>query len=442
VSRVLLTGGSGFIGSHVVDSLRNAGHGVRNYDRRPSAYHPEVETVLGELTDEASLAEAMEGCTAVIHLAAAADVGIVERDPKGSEEANARGTLAVLEAIRATDVKRLIYGSTIWVYGDCDDDPVTECSGLELPKHLYTASKLAGEMYCSSYAELYGVESTILRFGIPYGPRARPATVIPIFVAKALAGEPLTLAGDGMQTRRFVYVEDLADGVVRALRPEAANRVYNLAGTETVTIKELAETVQEHVGEVEIVHTPGRSGDFGGAEISSGRAADELGWTASTCLDEGVGRYLAWVREPEAPALEPALTAPERPTETLGGVAGIAVCALFGTVIASVIAARLGFSGGQVRDVALTSIAASLLAMTLSPGRSLRARDLIAAGTIALLYAALLAIPATRHALGLMAPRLGGVLLSAVGATIAMSTFTAARRFRAADDEPAPEQAA
>src|SRR5207249_12006805 len=120
-------------------------------------------------------------------------------------------------------------------------------------------------------------------------------TVISIFIRKAMAGEPLTIAGDGRQTRRFVYVEDLAEGVVRALDPCAVNRVYNLAGDETVTILELAETVQEHVGDARIVHVPGRSGDFGGAEISSRRAMNELGWCASTRLREGIGRYLAWL---------------------------------------------------------------------------------------------------------------------------------------------------
>ena len=243
--------------------------------------------MIGDLTDREALTEALDGCDAIIHLAAHADVGLIVDDPAGAERANACGTLTVLEACRAADVKRVVYGSTIWVYGESTDDPVTEDSGLGLPKHIYTASKLAGEMYCTSYAELYGLEPTILRFGIPYGPRARPATVIAAFVGKALAGEPLTLAGDGMQTRRFVYVEDLADGVVRALEPRAAGRVYNLAGTETVTIKQVAETVQRQVGETGIVHTPGRNGDFAGAEISNDRAGRELGWEARTDLERG-----------------------------------------------------------------------------------------------------------------------------------------------------------
>ena len=332
MSRVLVTGGSGFIGSHVIDALLGAGHAVRNFDLRPSPYHRpgEVHTVLGDLTDDGALYEALDGCDAVLHLAAHADVGLIVEDPAGAEEANSRGTLAVLEACRRAGVKRVVYGSTIWVYGESTDDPVTEESGLGLPKHIYTASKLAGEMYCTSYAELYGLEPTILRFGIPYGPRARPATVIAAFTRKALGGEPLTLAGDGMQTRRFVYVEDLADGVVRALDPRAAGRVYNLAGTETVTIKQVAETVRDQVADTGIVHTPGRNGDFAGAEISSVRAREELGWTASTSLDEGVAGYLAWLRDSEAPAPAPARAA-EPVREGIGGLAVAALCALLGT---------------------------------------------------------------------------------------------------------------
>src|SRR5204863_847844 len=136
-------------------------------------------------------------------------------------------------------------------------------------------------------------------------PRARPAAVIPIFISKALGGEPLTIAGDGQQTRRFVYVEDLAEGVVAAVDRGARNRVYNLAGDEAVTIRELADVVADLVGETEVVHTPGRNGDFGGAVISNERAADELGWRASTPLREGVRRYLAWCAPDHQRAVEP-----------------------------------------------------------------------------------------------------------------------------------------
>ena len=166
----------------------------------------------------------------------------------------------MLEAARRAGVKRIVYASTIWVYSDCEAEAVDEETLLPAPSHLYTSTKLAGELYCKAYQELYGIDYTILRFGIPYGPRAREAAVIPAFVNKAFRGEPLTLAGDGSQSRRFVYVEDLADGVARGLDDVARNRVYNLASDENVTIKQIAETVQELIGDVEIVYTPARPG--------------------------------------------------------------------------------------------------------------------------------------------------------------------------------------
>ena len=129
-------------------------------------------------------------------------------------------------------------------------------------------------------------------------------------VERALKGDPLTVAGDGNQGRRFVYVEDLAAGVVEALRPEAANRVYNLAGTETTTILEIAQTVRDTLGNVEIAHTEARAGDFGGKEVSSERAVRELGWRASTPFEEGVRRYVAW-REANEPVLGEPVVQPE-----------------------------------------------------------------------------------------------------------------------------------
>jgi UDP-glucose 4-epimerase len=301
--RVLVTGGSGFIGSHVVDKLRARGHQPVIYDLRPSPWHTgangsePVETVLGSITDREALERALHSCDAVAHLAAVADVNDVHASPEDAERVNARGTVTVLEAARRAGVKRIVYASTIWVYSDCEPEEVDEETLLPPPSHLYTSTKLAGELYCKAYQELYGIDFTILRFGIPYGPRAREAAVIPAFVNKALAGDPLTLAGDGMQSRKFVYVEDLADGVARGLDDVAVNRVYNLASDETVTIKQIAETIKELMGDVEIVHTPARPGDFGGKIVSSDRAARELGWTAATPFSEGVRRYIDWRME-------------------------------------------------------------------------------------------------------------------------------------------------
>jgi UDP-glucose 4-epimerase len=292
---VLVTGGAGFIGSHVVDALLEAGHEPRIFDVVASRWHEDVDTFVGDLTDPAAVKEAARDCDVIAHLGAIADVNHVAADPAYAERVNSGGTANVLEAAVAHGVDRVVYASTIWVYDGCDALTVDEDSLLGLPRHPYTAQKIAGEMYCTSYAELYDVGYTVLRFGIPYGPRARPAAVIPQFFKNALAGRPLTIAGGGNQSRRFTYVGDIARGVVAALAPEALNRVYNLSSDETVTILQLATAVSEIVGQTDILHTDGRAGDFRGVEISNARIARELGWTASTSLGDGLSRYYDWL---------------------------------------------------------------------------------------------------------------------------------------------------
>jgi UDP-glucose 4-epimerase len=294
--KVLVTGGAGFIGSHVVDKLRAAGHEPRILDLIPSPYHMDVETVLGDLGDTAVVEQALENVDAVLHLAAVADVDQVAKNPTLTDQVNTRGTQVLLEGARQADVKRFVYASTIWVYGDAaGPEALDEDTPLDLPKHFYTATKIAGEMYTASYGELYDLEWTILRFGIPYGPRARPAAVVPAFTAKALAGQPLLIAGDGTQSRRFVYVEDLAEGVVASLVPKAANRIYNLVGRENTSVRAIARAVRDVVGDVPIEHIEGRAGDLRGGNISGERAATELGWEPRTAFADGVRRYVEWV---------------------------------------------------------------------------------------------------------------------------------------------------
>jgi UDP-glucose 4-epimerase len=296
--RVLVTGGGGFIGSHVVDKLIEKGLTPRIFDLSASPYHSplEVETFTGSITDPANLDLAMRDCDMVIHLAAVADVGHVLADPVLAEEVNTRGTLQVLEAACRAKVGRVVYGSTTWAYSDCPEQEVDEETAIPAPRHLYTATKLAGETYCAGYSELYDLDYTILRFGIPYGPRARAAGVVAKFTDLSFEGKALTIAGDGSTTRSFIYVEDLADGIVAALAPQAAGRTYNLSGDEITTILEIAERVQENVDTCEITHTPPRPGDFPGKTISNQRALDELGWKAETPFKDGVRKYVEWVK--------------------------------------------------------------------------------------------------------------------------------------------------
>ena len=248
--------------------------------------------VLGDLGDVDALREAVRGCDSVMHFAAVSDVNEVVDDPAHAEVVNVHGTANVLEAARVESVQRVVFASTIWVYGGTSEQLVDEDTPLAAPEHYYTETKRLGEALCRAS----GVEHTILRLGIPYGPRARTATVLAAFVARAEAGNALTIAGDGRQSRRFVYVEDLAEGVLAALSPAAADRTFNLVGAESVTIRELADSVRMLVADVPIVHVPGREGDLASIEVSGERASRELGWEARTTFAEGARRYVEWKR--------------------------------------------------------------------------------------------------------------------------------------------------
>lgn len=298
--KVLVTGGSGFIGSHVVDKLKDKGVDVRVYDAVMPTFRKDIEYYQGSILDKDSLRFAMSEVDAVIHLAAVADVKDVFEDPYYAEEINVRGTINVLEAARKSKLKRIVYGSTTWVYSAAVENDVDESTPLNAPLHFYTATKLAGEYYCQSYSKMYGLDVTILRYGIPYGPRARDGAVIPIFVKKALNGESLTIAGDGQQFRKFIYVEDLAKGNVLALKEIAKNKIYNLDGKEKVTIKQIAEMIQKIIGDVKIESIPARSGDFSGKNVSSEFSKKELGWAPKISFEEGVRRYIVWYRERES----------------------------------------------------------------------------------------------------------------------------------------------
>ena len=295
--RALVTGGSGFIGSHIVDQLRDRQITVRVYDMVYPTWRDDIEFYHGSLMDSDALRMSMNGVDVVFHLAAVADVKDVLENPAESEAINVRGTMNVLEAMRRTGVQRIVYGSTTWVYSDTEGDELDEQTVLAPPTHLYTATKLTSELYCRCYQQLYGLEPTVLRYGIPYGPRARAGAVVPIFVDRAMKGETITIAGDGSQFRNFVYVEDLAEGNVLALKSIAKGKIYNLDGSERVTIREIAETVQRVTGRGQIEFGPARPGDFSGKVISSKLAASELGWKPRVSFEEGVRRYVDWYRE-------------------------------------------------------------------------------------------------------------------------------------------------
>ena len=296
--KVGVIGGSGFIGSHVVDKLIEKGHDVTVFDimtpHRVDARHISID-VLDLTRTVVALAGRYD---AVYHLAAMANVNDVYRNPVEAGHVNVMAVANVLEAARRNEVGRVVLASTVWVYDLAAESDVDEETLLSPRKvnHVYTATKVAAESYCWAYQNLYGTPITILRYGIPYGARARGGTVMAAFVQRALRGEPLVINGSGKTTRNYIYVEDLAEGNVAALQGAAANQIYNLEGKRAVTILEVADAVRKLVKDVPVEHREAREGDFSGRTVSGEKAARELGWEPKVDLEEGIERYVAWYR--------------------------------------------------------------------------------------------------------------------------------------------------
>lgn len=299
--KVAVTGGSGFIGSHVVDHLIQAGHEVTVIDYRARPHRNDVQFENVDILDLSSVIQATKGCEYIYHLAAVADVNYAYKYPVYTVELNIKGTTNILEAARLHGVKRVVLASTVWVYtGALDEEPLTEESSFYLPDagHIYTSSKIACEMIVHNYRQLYDQPFTILRYGIPYGPRMREQLVIPIFIRKALNGEAITIQGDGSQYRNYVYISDLAQAHVLAISDEAENQVYNLEGSEKVSIRDIAERINELLhGDVQIEYLPARPGDYGGKKISAEKAKHELDWNPQVPFSEGLAHTLDWFQK-------------------------------------------------------------------------------------------------------------------------------------------------
>src|SRR5512140_898593 len=290
MSKVVVTGGSGFIGSHVVDALADAGHEVTVIDHRVRPHRSDVGFEDVDLMDLSSVLAATKGAEHIFHLAAVSNVNYAYKYPVYSTALNVMGTTHILEAARINGVQRVHLASTVWVYNGAPNGKLVDETVpfyLEGAGHIYTSSKMAAEMVCHNYHQLYQVPFTILRYGIPYGPRMREELLIPIFIKKALNGEPLTVSGKGSQYRNFIYVRDLADAHVLAMSGQAANRTYNLEGPRKVTVLEVAEGIRRNIGDqVQINFVPERPGDFGGKNVSASRAQTELGWKPAVDFED------------------------------------------------------------------------------------------------------------------------------------------------------------
>lgn len=301
MSRIVVTGGSGFIGSHLVDCLAEKGHEVTIVDITEPRWG--VERAVWkkvDILDLNGLTRVFQEQEFIYHLAAEANVDVIHRMPVTSSAVNVQGTINVLEAARHNKCRRVLFASTEWVYGAAEADVVDETTKLypPAPNHLYTGHKIAGEFALQAYQRQYSLDYTIMRFGIPFGPRARKETVTCKFLLEALRGGTITLNAGGRQFRQFIYVKDLADGCVACLKDEARNEIINLNGAERVTILRIAETIKNHINlpfRVQ-VNDEGRMGDFEGRMVNTDKAWRLIGWKPRHSYDEAMRSYVDWFR--------------------------------------------------------------------------------------------------------------------------------------------------
>jgi UDP-glucose 4-epimerase len=295
--RIGITGGSGFIGSHVVDRMVAAGYAVTVLDVHPS-HRSDVVYRHVDVLDLAEVVEATRDCQVVFHLAGVSDASDALARPVAAVQVNIAGTSNVFEASRRNGVRRTVLASTAWVYAGAHGEvPIDEEAPFHLPGagHIYTSSKITSELIAHNYLELYGTPFTILRYGDAYGPRMSEEFVIPRFVRQALNGEAISVHGDGSQFRNYVSVEDLADAHVLALSGDAENEVFNLKGPEPITIRRVAEMIHAMLGIPFTVEFGELSpGDYAGRVISGEKAKRVLGWEAQTSFADGLRRYVDW----------------------------------------------------------------------------------------------------------------------------------------------------
>lgn len=272
--RGVVTGGSGFLGSHVSDVLAEAGHSVTVVDIVPTSRHRFVHA---DLEDPAGLTSAFRGMDYVCHLAAVGDVYLAAERPELAADVNVGGTARVSAAAVSAGVSRLVYASTWEVYGKPTYQPIDEVHPCN-PDHPYSITKLAGERLALAYGVLRGLDACVLRLGTAYGARMRSNSVFSIFADRARKGEVITIQGTGVQSRQFTHARDIGNAFLLALTNGKAGGVYNIVGDQSVSIRELAESVIEAFP-TSIAFAPARKAEVPSAIVSNALARYELGWT-------------------------------------------------------------------------------------------------------------------------------------------------------------------
>jgi UDP-glucose 4-epimerase len=303
----LVTGGAGFIGSHLVEALTAAGRTVRVLDDLSTGLAenlahvtPAPELIRGSVTDPAAVERSVAGCEVVFHLAALASVAKSVEDPPASHAACATGALNVLHAARCAGARRVVYAGSASAYGSASDPAGQDEDTPLLALSPYAAAKLAGEFYAQSFAHTYGLETVRLRFFNVFGPRQRADSpysgVIAIFSALLAAGRTPTVFGDGLQSRDFVYVSDVARALILAAdTPGISGRVYNVGTGGSVNLLELIAELNAILGTAAVpAHGPARAGDVRHSRAKIDRIRADLGYAPTVPFAGGLRRTLEW----------------------------------------------------------------------------------------------------------------------------------------------------
>jgi UDP-glucuronate 4-epimerase len=311
---ILVTGGAGFVGSHLTDRLLAGGHRVvvldafdtfydpasKERNLRGAAANPRFTLVRGDIRDRDAVEQAFGSGRpdAVVHLAARAGVRPSIADPAVYASVNVEGTVQVLEACRRHGVARFVFGSSSSVYGNNAKVPFAEDDPVDDPISPYAATKRGAELLVHTYHGLFGLQAACLRFFTVYGPRQRPDLAIRKFAERMMAGEEIPVYGDGTSGRDYTYVDDIVDGIIRAMDRTSGFHTWNLGGSHPVLLDDLVARLGTSLGVApRIARKPVQAGDVDRTWADISRAKRELDWAPSVGFDEGLARFVAWFKE-------------------------------------------------------------------------------------------------------------------------------------------------
>lgn len=310
-NRILITGGAGFIGSHLVNRLLSLGLQITCLDSFDPFYGRDVKQrnieealsdkrfklIVGDIRNRENLEACFESndIDCVIHLAAKAGVRQSLIDPIECYNVNVIGTLNLLETMRSHEVKKMIFASSSSVYGNNPKSRFTEIDNVDLPVSPYAASKKAGELLCHTFYHLYNFDIFCLRFFTVYGPRQRPDLAIHKFTNRILNDEPIEIYGDGNSYRDYTYIDDITDGIIKSCQKLSGYEVINLGGGNPVTLNSMVDTIERLLNKTsKKVHLPFQAGDVNCTYSDITKAQKLLGYLPTTIFEDGMANFIKW----------------------------------------------------------------------------------------------------------------------------------------------------